>query len=136
MASNYEDVKAFHEKFGVPLSSEPRLMVEDDFKFRHQFLYEELWEFEQAHKHGDLARAADSLIDLVYVALGTALWMGLPWQKLWDEVQRANMEKVPALNAEASKDGTGRGHQFDVIKPKGWNPPDIERILNERRRLK
>ena len=38
----------------------------------------------------------DALIDLTYVAMGTAYMMGLPWQDLWDEVQRANMSKVRA----------------------------------------
>ena len=71
----------------------------------------------------DLPVQADSLVDLVYVAKGTAVMCGLPWRELFCEVQRANMEKVPGM--------TKRGNLMDVTKPVGWRPPDIEAILEE-----
>jgi predicted HAD superfamily Cof-like phosphohydrolase len=69
---------------------------------------------------------ADALIDLVYVAMGTAHLLGLPWEALWNEVQIANMRKVRAA-ADASD--SKRGSAFDVVKPPGWQPPNIKRIL-------
>lgn len=125
MSNNFEDVKAFHEKFGVPIGDEPHILDLDAFEFRLKFLREETDEFEDAFMEGDLAGMADALVDLVYVTLGTAAWMGLPWQKLWDEVQRANMDKVSAAE---SGDPDAR-HGFDVRKPEGWRPPDIEGVL-------
>lgn len=129
MRTNHADVWAFHTKFGVPAPETPQLMSAEDFDFRFKFLQEELKELHDAYSEQDLAKAADALIDLVYVALGTAIWMGLPWQLLWDEVQAANMAKTRAPSASASLDSTGRGHQFDVIKPAGWTPPRIEEAL-------
>lgn len=68
----------------------------------------------------------DALLDLVYVAMGTAHFLGYPWQMGWRLVQRANMAKIRAKkDASDSK----RGSSFDVVKPPGWTPPNIERLL-------
>jgi len=114
------DVLAFQQKFRVPMASEPSWMPLELFKFRREFLYEELREFEAAVLTGDMHGAADALVDLAYVLHGTALIMGLPWPMLWDEVQRKNMLKERAERADQSK----RSSTYDVIKPAGWTPPD------------
>ena len=128
--SDFEDVGLFHKKFGLhevsfradpgPVEIAPDLM-----EFRIKFMQEELREFIEASEVMDHAGMADALIDLVYVAMGTAHLFGYPWQALWREVQRANMAKMRAPDAESSK----RHHSFDVIKPAGWTPPNIDRIL-------
>ena len=128
--TNYFDVGSFHCKFNLPFVSvtrppTPTLLDGDTYDFRVNFLFEELHEFTTSHRAGDLAKAADALIDLVYVAMGTAQMMQLPWQELWNEVQRANMAKQRAINPSESK----RGSALDVIKPPGWTPPNIEGIL-------
>lgn len=69
----------------------------------------------------------DGLIDLVYVAYGTAHLLGYPWAAGWERVQDANMAKVRAERAEDST----RGSTFDVIKPPGWTKPDIEGLLQQ-----
>ena len=69
----------------------------------------------------DLALQADALVDLVYVALGTGVMMGLPWQQLWDDVHRANMGKVRGVGK--------RGHAVDLVKPEGWVGPRTAEIL-------
>lgn len=125
--TNYEDVAAFHEKFGLTYNGGPRLLDFDVLSFRMKFLEEELGEFIESAAEQDLPGMADALIDLVYVAMGTAYMLGLPWQQLWNEVQRANMSKVRAQSADESK----RGSSLDVIKPAGWTGPDIKRILEE-----
>ena len=127
--SNFDDVGAFHQRFELPNSNdgvEKRPLDFTTFDFRRRFMQEEVDEFVEAWEDGDEAGQADALIDLVYVAMGTAHLMGLPWQALWDEVQRANMTKQ-----RASADGSDskRGNALDVVKPPGWTPPDIEGIL-------
>lgn len=128
--TNFDDVGNFHEKFGLrsvthngPNPDMPELGL---VEFRIAFLTEELKEFTDAYDEENMAGMADALIDLVYVAMGTAHLMGLPWQELWDEVQQANMAKV-----RAAADGSNslRGSPFDVVKPPGWEPPDIAGIL-------
>lgn len=140
--SNFDDVADFHQKFGLPYV---RGFSFDDFgyeaqpayptkaeqngelmQFRLKFLKEELAEFQQGLEEEDVAQMADALVDLVYVALGTAHFLGLPWQELWDDVQRANMTKERAAN-----DGSNskRGSSFDVVKPEGWVGPETHEIL-------
>jgi predicted HAD superfamily Cof-like phosphohydrolase len=121
----YQDVKAFHEKFGVSMAKVASLLGQEAYDFRLKFMREELQEFQDDHEGGDLHGAADALVDLVYVAVGTALIMGLPWDTLWREVQRKNMEKMRATKKDESK----RGSKFDVVKPAGWTPPDHTNAL-------
>jgi len=127
--SNWRDVGEFHEKFGLPHvkgDPGPREFDDEAFRFRYKFLREELDEFSDGYFDGDHAKMADSLVDLVYVALGTAHMLGYPWQEIWNEVQRANMAKV-----RAQPDGSDslRGSSLDVVKPEGWQPPDVEAIM-------
>lgn len=121
--SAYQDVKDFHDKFNVPVSASPALLGTEAYNFRLGFIREELQEFIQAHYDKDLAMAYDSLIDLVYVAYGTAQMMGCTpamWTEMWAAVQGANMSKVRATSAAESK----RGTSLDVVKPVGWVSPD------------
>jgi hypothetical protein len=123
--SNFDDVVEFQAKFGVPMAGAPQLLDRDyaDFKLGH--IEEEFGEIKKAQAAGDLAGVADGLVDLVYVALGTAAAMGLPWQALWDAVQTANLAKRRVERGEESPRGSG----YDVVKPTGWTPPPIEEVL-------
>lgn len=129
---NFLDVQRFHVRFGVgPHLPTPHLPSHSIYKFRLKFLQEELKELEDAYAENDLPKYFDALLDLVYVALGTADLSSLPWQQGWDEVQRANMSKIRAGSVEESLQATGRGHRLDVIKPPGWTPPDLRTVLIE-----
>ena len=126
--SDHQDVRDFHHQFEIPMASEPQLLSRDLYDYRMTFLIEELNELSDAHEEGDLHGFADALIDLVYVAHGTAAMAGIPWAPLWNEVQRANMSKVRATSAEQSK----RGSALDVIKPVDWIGPNFEPWLGPR----
>ena len=121
------DIDRFHKKFGFEKTDKPDIPDDPELvNFRTSFLLEELAEYSQAITKKDTAGALDALVDIVYIALGTAWLFNLPFEKAWKEVQRANMEKIRA------KDTTGkRGTKFDVIKPKNWKPPNIDQIVEE-----
>ena len=124
--SNFKDVRSFHTKFGIGRQSPyPHLFEKDVWDFRLIFLRQELTEIEDAYAANDLVGFFDGLIDLVFVALGTADLAALPWQSGWNIVQWANMQKQRVANAEESRIVTGRGHHLDVIKPPGWISPDL-----------
>lgn len=153
--SNFEDVGRFHEKFGLHNASNigdqgPRPEASPEMRqFRANFLLEEVAEYVEAiggkveiselvvagarsitvtvpeDAEIDHGKAFDALIDMVYVALGTAHLEGYPWQKGWDMVQRANMLKQRAQSADESK----RGSALDVVKPEGWTAPNIDALL-------
>ena len=120
----FGDVKAFQDKFDLPTypGTPPGIPEEDVLTFRTRFMVEELQEFRDACARSDLCGAADALADLVYVALGTAHLMGLPFNEIWREVQRANMTKVRAESKDDPR--SKRGHWYDVVKPEGFAPPD------------
>ncbi len=125
----FQDVLDFHVKFGLPTGGKKAAILDENTKkFRVDFMREELNEFIEACVEGDVAKAADGLCDLVYVALGTAVMMGVPFDACWAEVHRANMTKVRATDAADPR--STRKNSLDVVKPEGWRPPDIQGVLD------
>jgi hypothetical protein len=119
----YLDVRKFHLKFNQVAGFRPQFISTRLAEERFKFMQEELREWwELGVMKGNLAEIADGLIDLVYVAKGTAVMYGLPWRELWDDVHGANMRKVPKI--------THRGTAHDVGKPEGWVGPQTWSILN------
>lgn len=124
-------VQEFHQKFGLPDGSvdvtnnfDPKLESDSGvLKFRFNFMREELHEFASAALQRDKVKAFDALLDLVYVAMGTSLFMGITPEQWYDgmsAVHEANMSKMRATSTEQSK----RGTTLDVVKPEGWIPPE------------
>ncbi len=112
------DVARFHQEVTRQESPATPTMVSPEFiHIRWKFAQEENDEFLEACHNGDMVKAADGLADLIYVAIGTAYLMGIPLEKVWDAVQRANMKKVGGATAR---------NPNDAIKPPGWQPPDVE----------
>jgi predicted HAD superfamily Cof-like phosphohydrolase len=121
-----DDVRLFHEKFGLDYDGGPRFLPPDLAEFRMKFMQEELDEYKQAGEQNDLEGQFDALIDLAYVLFGTSYLHGFPFAKGWRRVQMANMTKVRVERPEDSKRGSG----FDVIKPEGWQPPVLKDLLS------
>lgn len=153
---SFSRVGEFHEKFGLPHSNNtaPGFPAADVLRFRAGFMLEELKEFCLAAglaKLGmelnmvqlrlqqypteypinfigqDLELAADGLGDLKYVVDGTAHMLGLPFNAIFAEIQRANMSKERATGADDPR--SKRGHALDVVKPAGWRPPNHGPII-------
>ena len=124
ISNEFRDVRDFHLKFGLlaPDGLQPVHLTQRKLGERVEFMQEELDEFKKAAETQNLSELADALVDLVYVAKGTAVMLNLPWDVLWAEVQRANMAKVRGT--------TKRGHAVDVTKPEGWTPPLIDVVLD------
>jgi len=123
------DIDAFHKKYKFEKNEKVGIPDNNELvNFRTSFLMEELAEYTQAITKKDAAGALDALVDIVYIALGTAWLFNLPFNKAWDAVQKANMSKI-RTKSKSKK----RGTSFDVVKPKGWTAPDIEQIIEEER---
>lgn len=116
--SMFEDVAEFHEQILKQFESPPHMLDDDTMLNRLFFLAEEIGELHEAADSKDIVGAADALADLVYVALGTAYLMGLPFNDIWTAVHRANMAKQPGV--------TKRGMANDAIKPEGWVGPEAQ----------
>ena len=112
-----EDVGFFHNHvLQITPPSSPTIVSQEFCMERFRFMSEEIEEFVDAGIKGDMVGVADALADVIYVALGTAYQMGLPFQAIWDHVHRANMRKV--------RGATKRGNIVDARKPEGWISPE------------
>lgn len=111
----------------------PGLPDLDLLLYRFNFLKEELSELAQACSGGDLVEAADALADLCWVALGTAHYLGLPFDKVWEEVRRSNMEKRRWRSGDPVKKRAAHLKNMapEIVKPSGWRPPDIDAVLQQ-----
>ena len=121
------DIAAFHTKFEIPRPSGPELLPVEDMGFRISFLFEEMQELVDGFEADDLEEQFDALIDLVYVALGTAWMLGVPFGEGWSRVHRANMKKVRCDDEFDPR--SKRMHKFDVVKPEGWVSPDLSDLV-------
>lgn len=142
-----KDILDFHRKFGIEYEGKPRMLDPELYSFRSRFMREEYREYilsteglinELSMVVRDpgmivihMEKALDALVDLVYVALGTAHLHGFDFNEAWRRVHAANMKKIRAPNAEASMAATGRGHAADVIKPPGWEPPSHKDLVED-----
>jgi predicted HAD superfamily Cof-like phosphohydrolase len=121
------DIVEFHRKFGQAYDGPPRFLPDDLHSFREKFMKEELQEYIDGVIVDDKARQLDALVDLVYVALGTAYLHGFDFREAWRRVHRANMSKVLA-----NPEGDTRSHRdvkYDIVKPEGWVPPNHDDLV-------
>lgn len=121
--SYYDSVRQFHMKVLGIHDVKPTFQLPVEFTQRVAFMEEEIEELGQAYCNDDLVGVADALADLVYVALGTAHMMGIPFDDVFKVVHAANMQKQRGM--------TKRGMVYDAVKPDGWVGPEeqIDAIL-------
>lgn len=124
----FNDVKLFCKKYALQIVKKPGLASKELMQARMIHLQEEVNEINKAYKQKDIVEIFDGLIDLVYVALGTAANMNLPFEKGWQKVHDANMKKVKATKI------TKRKTKHDVVKPKGWRHPNLKILLVNKRK--
>jgi predicted HAD superfamily Cof-like phosphohydrolase len=120
----FKQVADFHtEVLGLEEPEIPTLVRPEWIIERTRFLLEETQEFTSAAMTGNMVEAADGLADIVYIALGTAWMMGIPFEKIFAHVHNCNMQKKRGV--------TSRGNAIDAVKPPGWQSPNtgIAKIL-------
>lgn len=121
MKSLINDVTAFHLACDVPVSlTGPAFPPKDRLALRIKLETEEHEELLTAIEDRDMSGVADALADKIYISVGTAVEFGIPLDRVWNEVQRANMAKVDPVSGKVKKRADGK-----VLKPEGWTPPDI-----------
>jgi len=130
-----KDIKQFHEKFNVKTLDKPGFIDDELMKFRIGFIQEEFDELQKAVQEKDMTEVADALIDIVYVTVGMADVMGVPFTEVWNEVQRSNLDKISGKDALTNNIETIKKprHPDDVLKPIGWEPPKIKEILDSKK---
>ena len=89
---------------------------------------EEMSELVAALGGEDEVEEFDAVLDILVVVIGYGLSRGFPMVEGWDEVVRSNMAKIDPLTGAVRKRDDGK-----ILKPEGWTPPDLKRILQERK---
>lgn len=107
------------------------VLPKNEFEISMKCLQEEIDEFEEAYRMGDMVACIDSIIDLRYFAIGVLYKMGMTHEminKCDTAVHEANMEKKLGVVAKRATEGAA-----DAVKPEGWVSPEkrIEAILDE-----
>ncbi|AXN53327.1 MazG-like nucleotide pyrophosphohydrolase [Mycobacterium phage Thonko] len=96
-------------------------------KLRRNLLAEEVEEYFDGEDRDDPVEIADGLADMIVIAYGTLLaYFGEDAaREVCREVFRSNLAKI-------GEDGTvARRDDGKILKPEGWKPPDIRRVLAE-----
>lgn len=117
----YADVLEFHKAYGCAIGDKPRWPSPGLELLRQRLTDEEYKETGDAAASEDFPGLVDGHLDLIYILIGNLISFGVDPRPLWDEIQRANMSKLPLR-----KDAQGK-----VLKPPGWKPPDIEGLLHK-----
>lgn len=119
------------EKFMLAADQTVRDNVSKEFTGQtalyYELIKEEFLELTAAYRSFDVVECADACADLIWVIEGFCLTMGIPLQKVWDEVARSNHSKISA-SGKVIKRNDGK-----VLKPDTYSPPDIESILKQER---
>lgn len=114
-------VATFHDKFGVENGKEPAIPHLERCALQARLMQEELDEFSAAIMTHDLPEVADGLADLLYLVFGSACIFGIDLWPVFAEVHKTNMAKEVGKFREDGK----------IMKPEGWEAPDIAAILRE-----
>lgn len=153
MSKLRDQVIEFHKKFDMPVGTEPKMISEERLRNRLNLIGEEFFELldavfgnkgelNKAHVMDDIKTAhiepglndrlpeiLDAMGDLDYVVEGTRVELGVDGGPIADEIQRANMDKIPGVVGDRYG-GTG-AKLIRPMKPEGWKPPQIMDRLYE-----
>ncbi len=116
----------FNEAFEIPKLDTPGLSPEDMIELRIKLLREEVEEYAEAARAGDMVEVLDALADIGYILAGTIINHGMQhiYDDAFNEVHRSNMAKLVDGKVIRREDGK-------VLKPEGWQAPQLAQFLEE-----
>lgn len=122
MRDAFLKVLAFHRvmDLGVGNFAAPAFAEID---LRLALIDEEVKELRDAVAANDLQGAADALGDIAYVINGAAARWGIDLPPVFAEIHASNLTKI----------GGTRRADGKLLKPKGYKPPDLARVMKESR---
>jgi len=114
----------FNQAFDIPKLDSPDIGPEELIELRIKLLREEVEEYAEAARAGDLVEVIDALADIGYILAGTILNHGMQniYDDAFDEVHRSNMAKLVDGKVLRREDGK-------VMKPQGWTPPQLAQFV-------
>lgn len=121
-ATMAEQVVEFNQKVLKVDLRQINLLSVAEFEISKKCLNEEIVEFEDAYKEGDLIKCVDAMIDEIYFAIGVLYKMGLTAEsidKVFAHVHSKNLEKKLGVNHNR-----GDGSAADAVKSAEWVGPE------------
>ena len=114
----------FNQAFDIPKLDSPDIGPEELIELRIKLLREEVEEYAEAARAGDLVEVIDALADIGYILGGTILNHGMQniYDDAFDEVHRSNMAKLVDGKVLRREDGK-------VMKPQGWTSPQLAQFV-------
>ena len=114
----------FNEAFEIPKLETPGLGPDELIELRIKLLTEEVQEYAEAARSGDLVEVLDALADIGYILAGTIINHGMQniYDDAFNEVHRSNMAKLVDGRVIRRADGK-------VMKPEGWQPPQLRQFV-------
>lgn len=128
--STLEQVREFHETYGLPVESAPNITDQKTNDLRINLIAEELEELQEALKNNDIVETLDALIDLQYVLDGAFLSFGLHDVKeiAFAEVHRSNMSKLGEDGKPIRRESDGK-----VMKGPNYFVPDMSQFIKSKK---
>jgi len=108
------EVEIFNATFGKPNNYAPTIPEKKETDFVYDFCIEEITEYQEACKNGDIVEILDAICDIAYVTLGNATMLHGLKDKIWPaykEVQASNMSKSCKTEEEAAQTVTQRAKE-------------------------
>ena len=115
----------FNNAFDIPKLDAPGLGTDELIELRIKLLVEEVQEYAEAARAGDMVEILDALADIGYILAGTIINHGMQhiYDDSFNEVHRSNMAKL--VNGKVIRREDGK-----VLKPEGWQPPQLAQFLS------
>ncbi|MCE7885989.1 MAG: phosphoribosyl-ATP diphosphatase [Alphaproteobacteria bacterium PRO2] len=128
--STLEQVREFHETYGLPVEGAPNISDQKTNDLRINLIAEELEELQEALKNNDIVETLDALIDLQYVLDGAFLSFGLHDVKeaAFAEVHRSNMSKLGEDGKPIRRESDGK-----VMKGPNYFVPDMSQFIKTKK---
>ena len=119
MNKEQQMVLEFHKEFDIKIATKPQMLDQETSKLRYMLFAEEVEEFKQACFDQSIIGVIDAIADILYVAYGAAISLGVDMESIFAEVHRSNMTKVGG-----HKDKFGKW-----IKPSTYELPKLQEEL-------
>lgn len=122
----WNQVLDFHRACNIFIGTTPAIPNKKRIDLRFRIIEEEYNEMLEARDKGDLVALADGMADVIVTVLGTAIEYGIDLRPIMNEVNRTNLAKAGGPRREDGK----------ILKPEGWQPPDVKGCLEKQGSIK
>ena len=97
---------------------------DDQFRMYAKLITEEYDELQVAIANKDPVETLDALTDILVVTIGAMNSMGADGEGAWREVMATNFNKIDRRTGKVLRREDGK-----VLKPEGWEPPQLAKFL-------